>query len=70
LTALPAVGLGLTTWALARHDLREMEAGRRDPAGWPLTHAGQEDGCTGVRLALLGLLALAIPFAVAYFAQG
>jgi hypothetical protein len=31
--ALVALGVGVTTWLLARHDLREMEAGRMDPAG-------------------------------------
>jgi hypothetical protein len=31
--ALVALGVGVTTWLLARHDLREMGAGRRDPAG-------------------------------------
>jgi hypothetical protein len=57
LAAFLALGFGVTTWQLARHDLREMDAGRVDPAGRIRTTWGRELGKAGAVLAFLGLLA-------------
>jgi hypothetical protein len=42
------LGLGLAAWLLARRDLREMDASRRDPAGRAATRDGQKRGLDAV----------------------
>ena len=53
--ALVAVPLGLTVWAVARRDLRQMAAGAMDPAGWDQTKAGRNCGALGAVLSLLAV---------------
>ena len=53
--ALVAVPLGLATWRMTRHDLREMAAGRMDPAGRGLTARGYVLGLGAVVASLVTL---------------
>src|SRR4051794_4773582 len=59
-TAPLAVVLGVGVWAVARHDLREMAAGRMDPAGEGQTATAQEAGIWCLALTVLPLLALCL----------
>jgi hypothetical protein len=55
LPALVAIPLAAAAWRMARHDLAEMAAGRKDPAGRGLTAHGLSMARGAVALALLGL---------------
>jgi hypothetical protein len=56
-TAPLAVVLGVTVWVVARHDLRQMTAGRMDPAGREPTEIAQETAIWCLVLTILPLLA-------------
>jgi hypothetical protein len=64
--ALFALGLALPVWVLARRDLKEMRAGRRDPAGRGQTRLALEAARYAVLFGLivlaagLGMLAVAV----------
>jgi hypothetical protein len=58
--ALVALGVGLTTWRLARRDLRAMRAGRMDPAGMPLAVEARRTGCAAVLFPILWLPVVAL----------
>lgn len=47
---------GIVAWVMGNNDLREMNAGRMDPAGRGLTQAGRICGIISVILLILGLL--------------
>jgi hypothetical protein len=55
-TAPLAVVLGVGVWVVARRDLREMGAGRMDPAGREATEVARETGVWSLALTLLPLL--------------
>jgi hypothetical protein len=44
---------GIIAWVMANKDLKEMEAGRMDPAGRGLTQAGKVCGIISVILAIV-----------------
>jgi hypothetical protein len=46
---------GIVAWAMGNGDLREMDAGRMDPAGRGLTQAGKICGIVSVVLTIVGL---------------
>ena len=46
---------GIIAWVMGNNDIREMEAGRMDPAGMGLTKAGKICGMVGVILNLVVL---------------
>jgi len=47
---------GIAAWVMGNNDLREIEAGRMDPAGEGLTKAGKIVGMISCCLALLGIV--------------
>lgn len=47
---------GIVAWVLGSGDLKEMAAGRMDPAGQGLTQAGKICGIISVILQLIGLV--------------
>lgn len=47
---------GLIAWILANRDLKDMDAGRRDPAGRDMTRTGRWLGIISVVLAVAGWL--------------
>jgi hypothetical protein len=47
---------GIVAWVMASKDLKEMAAGRMDPAGQGMTKAGMICGIVGIALQLLGIL--------------
>ena len=47
---------GIIAWVMGKNDLREMEAGLRDPNGQSLTKAGMICGIISVALWALGLI--------------
>ena len=47
---------GIVAWVMGKNDMREMDAGLRDPAGYSLTKAGMICGIISVALWALGLL--------------
>ncbi|UCD76530.1 MAG: hypothetical protein JSV91_06315 [Phycisphaerales bacterium] len=47
---------GIVAWVMGNNDLREMQAGRMDPAGEGLTVAGKVCGIVSVVLALIGVI--------------
>ena len=47
---------GIIAWVLGNTDLREMDAGRMDPAGRGLTQAGKICGIVGIILTVLSLV--------------
>ena len=47
---------GIIAWVMGSSDLKEMDAGTRDPAGYSLTKAGMICGIIGVVLGILALL--------------
>jgi hypothetical protein len=51
-TALLAIGLGVTAWLMARRDLARMQEGLMDPAWRPHTEPGRGLGLSGAGLAL------------------
>jgi hypothetical protein len=67
LLPLLAAGLGLTVWALARRDLRGMDAHVIDPAGRRLTRRGQRYGLLGAAGAVLQVLVFAADFAANWY---
>lgn len=46
---------GIIAWVMGSSDLKEMDAGQRDPTGYSLTKAGMICGIIGVVLAILSL---------------
>lgn len=46
---------GIIAWVMGNNDLRDMAAGRMDPAGRGLTQAGKICGIISVILAIVGL---------------
>lgn len=46
---------GIAAWVMGSADLKEIDAGRMDPAGRGLTQAGQICGIISVVLAIAGL---------------
>jgi len=46
---------GIIAWVMGSSDLKEMDAGTRDPSGYSLTKAGMICGIIGVILAVLSL---------------
>jgi hypothetical protein len=46
---------GIIAWVMGNNDLRDMAAGRMDPAGRGLTQAGKICGMISVILAIVGL---------------
>jgi len=44
---------GIIAWVMGSNDLKEMDAGRRDPAGYSLTKAGMICGIISVVLFVL-----------------
>jgi hypothetical protein len=62
-TAILALPLGLAVWRVASSDLKEMEAGTRDPAGRSGTRDGRNCARIGVALSAVGgLIALGAGF--------
>ena len=47
---------GIVAWVMANTDLREMAAGRMDPAGKGLTTAGKICGIVGIVLQIVGIV--------------
>ena len=47
---------GIIAWVMGKNDIREMDAGLRDPAGYSLTKAGMICGIISVALWALGVL--------------
>jgi hypothetical protein len=47
---------GIVAWVMASKDLKEMAAGRMDPAGQGMTKAGMICGIIGIALQLLVIL--------------
>ena len=47
---------GILAWVMGSSDLKEMEAGTRDPQGYSLTKAGMICGIVGVALAALSVI--------------
>ncbi len=47
---------GILAWVMGNKDLREMDAGTRDPSGRGLTQAGKICGIVGVVLQIVGFL--------------
>lgn len=64
--ALSIIGLpmGIAAWTMAQGDLRKMRAGRMDPDGMRTTESGRTCAIIGTVLNTLGLLYLAMMFAV------
>ena len=60
---------GIAAWVMGSNDLREIEAGRMDPAGEGLTKAGKIVGMISCCLALLGI-ALNVLFVLAAVVAG
>ena len=50
--------LGIIAWVMGRKDLPEIDAGRMDPAGRSMAHAGMILGMIGTILCLLALIGL------------
>ncbi len=46
--------LGIIAWVMGNNDLREIDAGRMDPSGRSLTHAGKICGMISVILLIVG----------------
>ena len=46
---------GIVAWVMGNNDMREIDAGRMDPAGRGLTQAGKICGMVGVILAIIGI---------------
>ena len=46
---------GIIAWVMGSSDLKEMDAGTRDPSGYSLTKAGMFCGIVGVILAVLSI---------------
>ena len=46
---------GIIAWVMGSSDLKEMEAGTRDPDGYSLTKAGMICGIIGVVMSVLGI---------------
>jgi hypothetical protein len=63
---LSIIGLpmGIAAWTMAQGDLRKMRAGRMDPDGMRTTESGRTCAIIGTVLNTLGLLYLAMMFAV------
>ncbi|MHC4666366.1 MAG: DUF4190 domain-containing protein [Planctomycetota bacterium] len=53
---IPCFICGIIAWVMANSDLKEMDAGRMDPAGRGMTQAGKICGIIGVILAAVGLV--------------
>jgi hypothetical protein len=47
---------GIIAWVMGSNDLKEMDAGRMDPAGRGMTQAGKICGMIGVLLQLVGIV--------------
>lgn len=47
---------GIVAWVMGNGDLREMAAGRMDPAGQGMTQAGKICGIIGVVLNVIGAI--------------
>jgi len=47
---------GIIAWVLGSNDLKEMDAGTRDPSGRGLTQAGKICGIISVILQIIGLI--------------
>jgi uncharacterized membrane protein YidH (DUF202 family) len=47
---------GIIAWVMGNNDLRDMNAGRMDPAGRGLTQAGKICGMISVILAIVGIV--------------
>jgi len=48
--------LGIAAWLMGNTDLREMDAGRMDPAGRAMTNAGRICGIIAVILLIVGVV--------------
>lgn len=51
---------GIIAWVLANADLRDMDAGRMDPAGRQLTQAGKICGIVSACLMAVGVLGMCV----------
>ncbi|KPJ62197.1 hypothetical protein AMK68_05195 [candidate division KD3-62 bacterium DG_56] len=58
--------VGIVAWVMGNNDLREMEAGRMDPAGRDMTNIGRILGMVAVGLWILWII-LAFGFNIALF---
>ncbi|MHC4160338.1 MAG: DUF4190 domain-containing protein [Planctomycetota bacterium] len=47
---------GIVAWVMGNGDLKEMAAGRMDPAGEGMTKAGKICGIVGIALQLVGII--------------
>jgi predicted RNA-binding Zn-ribbon protein involved in translation (DUF1610 family) len=63
-------GFGIAAWVMGNHDLREMDAGRMDPAGEGLTRAGKIIGIVQCSLLLLMIPLYMVIAAIAFVANG
>ena len=63
---IPACICGIIAWVMGNSDLRDMAAGRMDPAGRGLTQAGKICGMIGAIIAIVAfcITLLCIAFAI------
>lgn len=47
---------GIIAWVMGNNDLRKIDAGRMDPSGRGLTHAGKICGMVGTILAIVAIV--------------
>jgi ABC-type Fe3+ transport system permease subunit len=47
---------GILAWIMGNNDLKEMDAGRKDPSGRGLTQAGKILGMVACILAIIGVI--------------
>jgi hypothetical protein len=67
ISALVSVPLGITAWALAQHDLAQMQRDLMDPRGRKETEAGRTGGILGAVLGLVFGAFYAIIYLKAWF---
>ena len=61
--------IGIAAWIMGNTDLKEIDAGRMDPAGRGNTHAGRICGMIGTGFTVTGLI-LGLVGAVLFFLLG